>query len=248
MQSYWELPLYLLSGLLGSGHCLGMCGGFVIAIGLHDRSTTKALLKQSAYSAGRCFTYGSLGALLGGIGKKLAQELEFVGNVGAMLAVIAGVAIFYFGIAGLTGFSLTRLFQPRRSKPNAKSGCTSASLFSSVFKQGAGGMSGAFLAGIATGFLPCGLLYGMLSIAAASQSVTRGAALMVIFGLGTSPALMALGVAGRSITVQWRGALYKAAAISLLGAGILTCLRGVYALDSFASGGNANVCPFCVKE
>jgi uncharacterized protein len=248
MQSYWELPLYLLSGLLGSGHCLGMCGGFVIAIGLHDRSTAKALLKQSAYSAGRCFTYGSLGALLGGVGKQLAREFDFMGNVGAVLAVAAGVVIVYLGVAGLTGFSLTRQFQQRWSTRRAKPTCTSASLFSSVFKQGASGMPGAFLAGVATGFLPCGLLYGMLSIAAASQSVTRGAVLMVIFGLGTSPALMALGVAGRSITVQWRGVLYKSAAISLIVAGALTCVRGVYALESFASGKVAPVCPLCAKE
>ena len=248
MQSYWELPLYLLSGLLGSGHCLGMCGGFVIAIGLHDRSTSKAFLKQIAYSAGRCFTYGALGALLGGVGKRLSQEFAFMGNAGAVLAVIAGVAIIYLGIAGLTGVSLSRRIKALISKKQTAHSCTSASLFASVFKQGTSGMTGAFLAGIATGFLPCGLLYGMLSIAAASQSVTRGAAVMIIFGLGTSPALMTLGVAGRSITVQWRGLLCKAAAISLIVAGALTCIRGVYALESFAKGGDAPACPICAKK
>src|SRR5262245_45015429 len=137
MQSYWELPLYLLSGLLGSGHCLGMCGGFVVAIGLHDRSATKALLKQLAYSMGRCFTYGALGALLGGIGKKIAQEFEFLGNASALLAVVAGIVIAYFGVAGLTGFSLVRQFQQRSSKNPSRPTCTSATLFAGVFKHGA---------------------------------------------------------------------------------------------------------------
>lgn len=248
MQSYYELPLYFLSGLLGSGHCLGMCGGFVIAIGLHDRSVSKALFKQLAYSAGRCFTYGCLGALLGGVGKTIAQDLAFLGDVGAILAIVAGIAVAYFGVAGLTGFSLMRLIQRRWIGKQTTSACSSASLFSSVFKQGAGGTSGAFLAGLATGFLPCGLLYGMLSIAAASQSVTRGAAVMVIFGIGTSPLLMALGVAGRSITLRWRGVLYRAAAISLLFAGALTCVRGAYALRSINSAQDAPVCPLCAKK
>jgi sulfite exporter TauE/SafE len=248
MQSYWELPLYLLSGLLGSGHCLGMCGGFVIAIGLHDRSVTKSLLKQFAYSMGRCFTYGSLGAILGAIGKRVVQEFEFIGNVGGAIAVAAGVIIIYLSIATLTGFSLTMQLRKCWSTTPAKSSCSSASLFSPVFKRGAAGITGAFLAGIATGFLPCGLLYGMLSIAAASQSVTRGAAVMLIFGLGTSPALMALGIAGRSITIRWRAMLYKASAISLLVAGAITCIRGGYALQSLASGNRAPVCPLCANK
>lgn len=248
MQSYYDLPLYFLSGLLGSGHCLGMCGGFVVAIGLHDRSIAKSLVKQLAYSAGRCFTYGSLGALLGGIGKKVSQEFSFLGNAGALLAIAAGLVIVYFGAAGLTGFSLATVLRKYGLLKPRKIGCTSASLISGVFKQGAAGMSGAFVAGLATGFLPCGLLYGMLSIAAASQSVTRGAVVMVIFGLGTSPALMTLGVLGRSLTLKWRGLLYKAAAISLLLAGALTCLRGVYAWGSVASGEGQPACPLCVKR
>lgn len=248
MQSYYELPLYLLSGLLGSGHCIGMCGGFVIAIGLHDRSTAKSFFKQLAYSAGRSFTYGTLGALLGGLGKRVSQEFAYLGNVGAILAVVAGIVIFYFGVTGLTGFSLVRMLRRRGLMKPAKPGCVSASLFSGVFQQGASGVTGAFLAGLATGFLPCGLLYGMLSIAAASQSVTRGALIMVIFGIGTSPALMTLGVLGRSITLQWRGFLYKAAAVSLLIAGGLTCLRGVYALEAFAAGKSEPACPLCAGK
>jgi sulfite exporter TauE/SafE len=247
MQSYWEMPFYLLSGLLGSGHCLGMCGGFVLAIGLHDRSSSKAFMKQLAYSLGRCFTYGAIGALMGGIGKKLSQEWAFIGNAGAILAVMGGVVICYFGIEGLTGFSLVRYVNQRILKKQPKHACVSASLFAGVFKQGGSGPLGAFIAGIATGFLPCGLLYGMLSIAAASQSVTRGAAMMVIFGIGTSPALVAFGVAGRSISLQWRGFLYKAAAISLLFAGLFTLVRGVYALESSSTKGPPK-CPLCAEK
>lgn len=249
MQSYWEIPLYLAAGLLGSGHCIGMCGGFVLAIGLHDKSPARSLGKQLAYSAGRCFTYGSLGALLGGVGKKLSDEFAFLGNAGAILAIAAGLAIFYLGFESLTGFSLLKQIQSLSHKKPAPQRCTTASLFASVFRQGGSGLTGAFLAGIATGFLPCGLLYGMLSIAAASQSVTRGAALMVIFGIGTSPALVALGVAGRSLTMKWRGVLYKAAAVSLILAGGLTCLRGVWALDASLSGDpDAPACPLCAEK
>jgi uncharacterized protein len=248
MQSYWELPLYLLSGLLGSGHCLGMCGGFVIAIGLHDRSKPKAVVKQTAYATGRCFTYGSLGGLLAGIGKKLSLEIGYLGDVGALLAIVAGIVVVYLGAASLFGFSLVEWLSHARATRFPRKSCTSASLFAGVFKRSASGPTGAFLAGIGTGLLPCGLLYGMLSIAAASQSVTRGAMMMVIFGLGTSPALMALGVAGGTITVRWRGVLYKLAAASLIVAGILTGVRGVYALDSGVSRDNASKCPLCAKD
>ncbi len=248
MQSYWEIPLYLLSGLLGSGHCIGMCGGFVIAIGLHDKSVTKSLVKQFAYSLGRCFTYTSLGALLGGAGKRLAQEFAYLGDAGAIMAIFAGVAITYLGFASLTGFSILPYLRSSSAQSHRKSNCTSASLFASVFKQSAGGPTGAFLAGIATGFLPCGLLYGMLSIAAASQSVPRGAMVMLIFGIGTSPALMTLGVLGRSLTLKWRALLYKAAAVSLLLAGALTCVRGVMALESLRTADEPPKCPLCAAK
>jgi sulfite exporter TauE/SafE len=248
VQSYLEIPLYLLSGLLGSGHCIGMCGGFVLAIGLHGTAKRHAIWKQAAYSLGRCFTYAALGALLGGAGKRVAQELSFLGNAGAILAIVAGVAITLLGIESLTGHLLWRSLSAK-SKPHRKgAGCVSASLFASVFRQGSSGLSGAFAAGIATGFLPCGLLYGMLSIAAASQSVPRGALIMLMFGLGTSPALMAFGILGRSISQSWRSWLYRAAAASLLIAGGLSCFRGVYALQAASQTTEAAACPFCAAK
>lgn len=222
-----------------------MCGGFVIAIGLHDQTAARAIQKQLAYSLGRCFTYASLGALLGGVGKKLVHEFVFLENASALLAILAGVAITYLGIANLTGFSITMKLREWSAQKPKKHSCISASLFKDVFQNSGRGTTGAFIAGLATGFLPCGLLYGMLSIAAASQSVTRGAMVMVVFGIGTSPALMTLGVIGRTLTLKRRGQLYQAAAVSLLLAGALTCIRGVWAWEQSGTNSASPKCPLC---
>src|SRR5262245_25993953 len=182
-----ELPLVLVAGILGTAHCLGMCGPFVLLIGGTSPGWLGALSSQSAYTAGRIFTYGALGAAAGFCGARLAHAWPAVINIPATLAIIAGALLVY------PGLQETGLLQRRGVGPSAGP-CLASGLLRSFLRQP--GSSGAFLAGVFTGLLPCGLLYGMLALAMSTRSVVWGGVTMVVFGLGTAPAMILAGISG----------------------------------------------------
>ena len=84
------LPLVFLGGLLGSAHCVGMCGGFALLIGSGARSARANLARQIVYSLGRIFTYSACGAAVGYAGLRLSDDLPSVVNAQALLAIVAG--------------------------------------------------------------------------------------------------------------------------------------------------------------
>ncbi|MCB9866121.1 MAG: sulfite exporter TauE/SafE family protein [Phycisphaerales bacterium] len=98
------LAMFII-GLLGSGHCVGMCGGFAMTIGTvplrvpgERPPILPALLRQMIYSGGRLFTYGFLGAVAGLLGARLARlDLPLVGGQ-QILAVVAGLLMVYIGL------------------------------------------------------------------------------------------------------------------------------------------------------
>ena len=94
-----EWPLILLGGMLGSSHCIGMCGGFALALGSTRRGLAANLARQTAYSLGRVFTYSSSGAIVGYGGWRLTGELSAVINVQATLCVVAGALLVIEGLA-----------------------------------------------------------------------------------------------------------------------------------------------------
>ncbi len=150
-----------LAGLLGSPHCVGMCGGFACAVG--DRRGL------AAWSTGRLLTYGGLGAIAGAFGSVLPSA----GNVGK--AVALGLLLFLsLRLAGLGGESMGSLGP--LVAPAAR-----------LLKRG--DMASKVVFGSLTGLLPCGLSWAALALPVASGSAVWGALQMVAFGLGTVPAL-----------------------------------------------------------
>ena len=71
-----ELPLVFLGGLLGSAHCVGMCGGFAVSIGIGSRGLASNLRRQLVYTAGRIFTYSFFGIVAGYAGLWIAAQGE----------------------------------------------------------------------------------------------------------------------------------------------------------------------------
>ena len=100
-----------------------------------------------------------------------------------------------------------------------------------------------FLAGLFTGLLPCGLLYGMLALAASTGDLPRGLATMVAFGAGTVPAMVLAGAGGSVLGVAARRRLNALAAWCLVLTGLVSLARGAAAV-SF-TGEPAAACPFC---
>jgi sulfite exporter TauE/SafE len=229
-----ELPLIFMAGILGTAHCLGMCGPMALAIGSTAKGWQSAVAKQFSYTAGRLFSYGALGSAAGFCGARLVRAVPTLINIPATLAVVAGVLLVYQGLQA------TGIFR-RRGVGAASGPCLAGGLLGQFLRHPA--HSGVFLAGVLTGFLPCGLLYGMLALAMSTHSMLLGGTIMVIFGLGTAPAMMLAGVSGRLIGLATRRWLYAAAAWCLVLTGMVSIARGVSFIS--ATEPSAARCPLC---
>src|SRR5262245_9745927 len=171
-----EWPLIFLGGLLGSSHCVGMCGAFALTIGLGTPSAAANARRQLAYSLGRIFTYSFAGAVAGFAGMRLQQLSAPAFHAQTVLAIAAGALLV---VQGLHSAGILPTFWKKRTGAGY---CPSLSLFRSFLT--APGWHNAFLAGLLTGFLPCGLVYAYLVLAAGSGSLFVGASIMALFGAG----------------------------------------------------------------
>ena len=230
-----EWPLLVASGLLGSAHCLGMCGPFALAIGSASPAWRANLARQVAWSAGRVFTYAVLGGAAGFVGLRMSRALVGWTNVPALLAIAAGVLLLFQGL--LAAGVLER-------RGVGAGGCPGGGAFRALLT--ARGTIEVFLAGMFTGLLPCGLLYGMLALAAATHDVSRGLLTMVAFGAGTVPALLVAGLGGSILGLAARRHLHAIAAWCLVLTGCVSIARGA----GFVRFGDAEPagCPLCSPE
>ena len=230
-----ELPLVFVAGFLGSSHCIGMCGPFAILLGSEADSWRNGFSRQVLYSAGRIFTYAVLGAFAGFGGMQLSGEptISRWVNVPATLSIVAGCFLVYQGLvtAGVFGKGWSASDSP----------CLAGGLVANFLRSRRA--SGVFLAGLFTGFLPCGLVYGFLGMAAGSRHILTGAAIMATFGLGTVPVMMATGLGGGLLSVSSRGRILRIAAWCLVIAGVISVARGL----TFVAAGSADpaLCPLC---
>lgn len=233
-----ELPLVLIGGVLGSSHCIGMCGGFALSIGAGSSGWSANFRRQLIYSLGRIFTYAFLGAIAGFTGWRVAKYVPTLVNVPATLAVVAGVLLIWQGLKA-AGIRLRRTGQPNVSPGGT---CLAGTMFASLLT--APGYTGAFVAGLATGLLPCGLVYAMLALATSTRSLTAGMLIMAVFGIGTVPVMVATGLGGSLLSLVWRRNLFRAAAWCIVLTGIASVARGMgfFTLPGVAE---ATGCPFC---
>lgn len=233
-----EWPLLFCAGFLGSAHCVGMCGGFVISIGAATTNWRDNLSRQLLYSAGRIFTYTILGASAGFAGWRVARLAPSGLSIAAWLAIGAGCLLV---IQGLASTGLLR----KRTLGAGERGCLASSFFGGMLRLP--GRSAAFLAGLATGLLPCGLLYGMIAMAASTRDLLLGAGSLAFFGLGTMPVMLLTGCGGGLLGVTARRRLYHLAAWCLILTGCVSIARGIVFLSRTGSDAEA-ACPFCLSS
>lgn len=235
----YELPLVFVSGVLGSAHCIGMCGAISATMNLGTNSVAAALRRQLVWSIGRVFTYSFLGMLAGFAGARLtasqfmSSQLSML-NVQATLAVVAGVLLIIQGLFSAGIF---------RRKGKRAGGCLTASVFAKFLNCGSSLM--VFVAGIATGFLPCGLVYSFLALAGATASLWKAPLLMAAFGLGTVPVMLLTGAGLSVASLRIRERLMKVAALCVVVTGVMTTGRGIaFAVNSDAESPQDR-CPLC---
>jgi hypothetical protein len=179
-----------VAGLLGGVHCAGMCGGIAGSLASASRGPVPA--RQLAFNAGRIASYAMAGAAAGAFGS-LGPMLGPVLFAQAAMFALANLLMLMLGlyVAGW-GRGVLRLERAgavvwRRIEPLARRCFPIDSL------------PKALAAGLAWGWVPCGLVYTMLVLSLASASAWGGAAVMVAFGLGTLPTLLAAGFATQRV-------------------------------------------------
>tara|TARA_R110002051_G_scaffold325834_1_gene431935 strand:+ start:95136 stop:95876 length:741 start_codon:yes stop_codon:yes gene_type:complete len=214
------LPLFLTAlalGLLGGGHCIGMCGGLMgaltMAIPAEQRKGWPLWRILLGYNAGRIASYSLAGALLGSLGW-LAQDL----GLGMFMRILAGLLMIAMGLYLANWWSgLTRIEQLGRGlwrhiEPQARK----------LLPVKSPGQAVAL--GALWGWLPCGLVYSTLIWASSHGNASVSAGLMLTFGLGTLPTLMATGLAAQKMMFWLRKRSVR------ISAAILVILFGVWTL------------------
>jgi sulfite exporter TauE/SafE len=213
-----ELPLVFLGGLLGSAHCVGMCGGFALGIGLGSPGLAANVRRQLIYSAGRIATYAFLGVAAGYAGFRVAGSTKLWINAQAALCTVAGLLLLGQGLLALG--IVPRRFWPKRSAPPCLAGSFIGPFLSSRR------LSDVLLAGVFTGFLPCGLVYGYLALAGSSATVMGGLLTMILFGAGTAPLLILAGAGGSLLSHRARRNALRVSAVCVILTGLISVARG----------------------
>ncbi len=207
------LAAAFLAGLVGSVHCVAMCGGIATGFAPRGVDAGAALRAALTINLGRASGYALAGAIVGGFGHGLVALFR-AGHLMYGLRALAGVVLLvvalrmlglnpHFGAFGRLGEKLWASLGPVRARLLPASTAPRR-----------------FALGMVWGWLPCGLSGTMLAAAWLQANAVGGAALMAAFGLGTFPAMLPLSWSGS----RWRAkpGQRRIAGILVLGAGLLT--------------------------
>ena len=183
-----------LMGIIGSVHCVGMCGPIAISlpykVGMQTKEET--FMKILLYNTGRVITYSFMGLILGFVGKGFFTMGIQKGVLIALAVILIIIALFSIDVES------EALKIPLMKKFNDKIKSTLARLLKNT------SIKTFLLIGILNGFLPCGLVYMAIAAAIATGSILSSVLYMALFGLGTMPMMMALGYGGNFIGQKFR--------------------------------------------
>lgn len=216
-----DLALLFVASLFGSAHCIGMCGPYVTMCTAQfvprGASPGARFLLRILFNLGRIATYGLIGLMVGAFGQIVLAAAARLGLSG-LIAMAAGLVALLFGLsligwikdpagivarAGLAGWLGAHRRRLSQTSP----------------------VRAALLLGALQGWLPCALVYAAASRAAVAGSAGMGALTMVVFGLGTVPAIFALTVLPQSVLRRVKA--QRLAGVLLAALGVILIMRGL---------------------
>lgn len=210
--SYW---LAFMTGLLGSGHCLGMCGGLVS--GFFMKLGAKGIWPYLAYHMARVGIYGVVGLIAAAIGAVLVSTGEF-GRLQGLLQIVAGIVVILLGL-DLLGVS------PFRNRLGFAPIAWLRKQFTLAVQKGP--VVGALIGGAINGLMPCSMTMAMAVKATTAPSVLEGGLLMLAFGAGTLPSMLSASFLFGKLGPKLRGWLLKGAALFVIALGVSTLWQGI---------------------
>lgn len=236
MSATLTITAALATGFMASGHCVGMCGPMA-ALGAGPRTATSTrhrVTRALAYNAARLLSYATVGALFGGLGYALGSAADI-----AQWSMVLRI--------GLGGLMLTiglRLLLARRGASMfERAGGRLWSRLAPLTRRlnPAGRARDLFLLGLVWGYLPCGMVYSMLAVAALSGTATNGALTMLAFGAGTLPAMVGLSLAGSRLGFLRRPSARRGLGAVLMLSGLwMAALPLYHALPTDSSADHAH--------
>ena len=187
-------------GLLGAGHCLGMCGGISAALtfAVDAGNYRQRLYLISAYNFGRVMSYAIAGAIVAGTAEFAIAQSAF-----PVLRIVAGALLILMGLYIADVWKILTVLERlghavwKRIAPLGNKLMPVQNVFQ------------ALALGCVWGWLPCGLIYTALVFSATSANAISGAMIMAAFGIGTFPAVLMGGLAGESLKSVLKGVLLR---------------------------------------
>lgn len=212
------LPLLgaaFVTGVLGSAHCFGMCAGIsgLFAVNASAASLHSDIPMAITYNLGRVLSYAFLGVVVALLGQTVVDAIP---DLAAPVRLVSGILIIIVGLQVAFGW--------RVLAPVEKIG---ARIWSRIAPAAKGllpvtSMPKALGLGLLWGWLPCGLVYSVLLLAATTADTLQGGLVMIAFGLGTMPAMVATGISASRLSAFMSR--------NRLGAGLLIVLLGLATL------------------
>lgn len=216
-----DLIIILTTAFLGSvGHCIGMCGGIVVAYSSTKIDQRTSYLQQTsahlAYNFGRVTTYAILGAAFGYIG----QVVAFTPTTKGILFLITGMLMILAGLSLIGNLKFLNSAEWSVSKYAWYQNSFRALMSNKSYLS-------FYLLGLLNGIIPCGLVYSFAIFAASTADPLAGALVMATFGLATIPALFFLGFLTKFLQKgSLRGTMMKLAALLVILYGGITLYKG----------------------
>lgn len=208
----WSAVIF---GLLGSFHCVGMCGPIAFMLPVDRTHSTKKIIQISTYHIGRLLAYSIIGLIFGLVGKGL-----YIFGMQQQLSILVGVLMIVIVLIPVHTFNNYNLSKPiYRVISRIKS-----SLGQALKKKSAD----TFLTiGFLNGFLPCGLVYMAVIASIATQNAVQSSLYMALFGLGTIPLMTTAIYLGKFLNTSVKRRIQKAIPIFVIVIGALFIVRGL---------------------
>lgn len=224
----FDYGLTFMAGVLGSGHCVGMCGALVSGCFMKSGmkpGASKSYFPYLVYQLARIFVYTLAGFAAAALGVVLVSS-GMLGKVQSLLQISVGSAVIVLalGILGWIPFQGSVRLLPmtilRRGFAESRS---------------QGPLLGATIAGLLNGLMPCPLTFAMAVKATSATTIMEGGLLMLTFGAGTLPTMLFVSVAFGKMSVHFRGLMLKAAALIMIAMGFNTIYMGLsfYVAENF---------------
>lgn len=214
-------------GILTGFHCIGMCGGFVVAYTDSEHSKVRQLLAHLSYGFGKTLSYSVLGAGFGLLGAAIAFTPVLRGS----LALAASVFLLIYGLKMLNVFAWLRRFTLRMPAG------VNRSLVDEMRKPRRSPLRTGLLSGLLLG---CGPLQAMYVMAAGSGDPLQGALILLFFGLGTLLPLLGFGLFASLLPPMAMRQMVRVSAILVMAMGLMMAQRGLMMLKGGQAPAMAN--------